>query len=303
MCIGHSTLTFAVLVGRCCYGTGIESFSKLADSIYFTEAATGALIVARYVNSRLAPSRKHGLGVVATASIASTGKATILVESVGTLAGGRATIAGGAAMGAGSCQDKSYGECGPMPWGVNLTCCPGTICEPAQLDQHLPPVCVPITRSTPLSVKLLIPSWAKSPAVRVNGLPSTALPIPGSFLEIKREWAVGDQIEITLPCAVALSRVDDDRAAYRTMYSFVWGDTLLVGIVAPSATISDVLHIPTGVAPDDWVQTAVKRVESAALRFVASASDGSFVELMPLNEVVDERYTVYYNLTDSPAHK
>jgi len=35
----------------CCYGTAIESFSKLADSIYFHDEKSSALIIARLVSS------------------------------------------------------------------------------------------------------------------------------------------------------------------------------------------------------------------------------------------------------------
>ena len=33
------------------------------------------------------------------------------------------------------------------------------------------------------------------------------------------------------------------------------------------------------------------------LRFAADAAGGSKLELMPLNEVVEERYTVYFNIS------
>ncbi|CAA7407967.1 unnamed protein product [Spirodela intermedia] len=37
----------------CCYGTGIESFSKLGDSIYFEDRSTTSLYIAHYVSSSL----------------------------------------------------------------------------------------------------------------------------------------------------------------------------------------------------------------------------------------------------------
>ena len=118
-----------------------------------------------------------------------------------------------------------------------------------------------------------------------------------------RTWRVGDRVDVALPCAVRLSKLDDKRSAYQAMYSFVYGDTLLVGI-APSAGASHALPIPAGVAPEEWVKTAVKRRDGDALRFVVkplgatgSAASAAIISLMPLNEVVEERYTVYYNLT------
>eukprot|EP00966_Prymnesium_polylepis_P105828 2450507-Prymnesium_polylepis.1 len=223
----------------CCYGTGIESFSKLADSIYFTDAATGALIIARYVDSKLTPS-EGGFAVHQTASVAHTGKATIVIDSVGSSTGA-ATAA----------------------------------------------------------LKLLIPSWSASPSVKVNGvaLPAPA-PVPGSFLTLERAWSPGDSVELTLPSEIALSKLDDGREAYRSMYSFVYGETLLVGL-APTHE-GNTVPIPVGASPEEWVKTAVKRVGGeGTLRFVVAGTDAKPVTLMPLNEVVDEVYSVYYNLTNT----
>ena len=72
----------------CCYGTGIESFSKLADSIFWMELkANSALIIARYVPSKLDAAATRGGWVVHVttgaggASLATSGKATITVDA------------------------------------------------------------------------------------------------------------------------------------------------------------------------------------------------------------------------------
>lgn len=218
----------------CCYGTGIESFSKLADSVYYTETATQALVVARYVSSYLRPKRQGGLALHQSASVARTGRATLVVDA---------------------------------------------------------------TPNTSTQLKLLIPSWAVAPSVTLNGAP-TAAPAAASFCVLERVWRVGDTIELTLPAVVRLSKLDDSRAAYGSMYSFVFGDTLLVGLASATGAASAQLPIPSGVAPEAWVQTAVKRT-TGELRFVVTGSDGVAVTLMPLNEVVDEAYSVYYNLTSA----
>ena len=68
---------------------------------------------------------------------------------------------------------------------------------------------------------------------------------------------------------------------------------------AASGRTSNTLAIPEGAVPDEWVKTAVRRVADDALRFEVTGSNAAaaVVSLKPLNEVVEERYTVYYNLT------
>lgn len=225
-------------VWQCCYGTGVESFAKLADAVYFTETATGALIIGRYVHSRLAPIAPSALALRQKADIARTGRATLTIDAASQHRSGQ----GGA-------------------------------------REH--------------TIKLFVPSWAVEPSVRVNGVDAPT-PTPGSFAVLQRAWSVGDQIELTLPCVVRLSPLDDARDAYRRMYSFMYGDTLLVGLVGSA---DPTLLVPADLTPEDWVRTAVKRVEGHDLRFVAAGADAHTIILMPLNEVIDERYTVYFNLT------
>ena len=140
-------------------------------------------------------------------------------------------------------------------------------------------------------LKLLIPKWAVDPSVEVNGVVQPAV-APGSMLVLSRTWRAGDTVALRLPCAVVLAKLDDDRPVYRTTYSFVYGDTLLVGINDGG---DNRIQIPPGMGPQAWVAKSVARAPGR-LRFLAQGL-GRLVELMPLNEVVDETYTVYYNLT------
>jgi DUF1680 family protein len=49
------------------------------------------------------------------------------------------------------------------------------------------------------TLRLRIPAWAAKASVTVNGVPSQAMPKPGSFFELRREWKAGDQVELNLP--------------------------------------------------------------------------------------------------------
>jgi len=49
------------------------------------------------------------------------------------------------------------------------------------------------------TLKLRIPSWVEKPSVKVNGKAIAAEIVPGKYLDVKREWAKGDKIELTFP--------------------------------------------------------------------------------------------------------
>jgi hypothetical protein len=101
-------------------------------------------------------------------------------------------------------------------------------------------------------------------------------------------------VKLVFPAQVKLVALDDRTGLYNSTYSFVYGDTLLVG-VEPTMPADNVLRVPSvdhaGVLK--WV------VRDSAfptkLKFIAHTK-GRDLELMPLNEVVEERYTVYFNL-------
>jgi hypothetical protein len=56
----------------------------------------------------------------------------------------------------------------------------------------------------PFSLKFRIPGWCSHAEVRINGSPVNAEIRAGTFLEIKRMWSSGDQIQLDLPMPVDL---------------------------------------------------------------------------------------------------
>jgi len=54
------------------------------------------------------------------------------------------------------------------------------------------------------ALKLRIPDWAESAAIRVNGKPIGAKAAPASYAEIRRRWRKGDQVELELPMPARL---------------------------------------------------------------------------------------------------
>jgi DUF1680 family protein len=56
----------------------------------------------------------------------------------------------------------------------------------------------------PWALKLRIPAWAERAALKVNGKPAAAK--PGSYATVRRNWSVGDVVELDLPLAVRVVR-------------------------------------------------------------------------------------------------
>jgi DUF1680 family protein len=54
------------------------------------------------------------------------------------------------------------------------------------------------------AVKLRIPGWAESAAIRVNGQALVAKAAPGRYTEIRRRWKKGDFVELELPLPARL---------------------------------------------------------------------------------------------------
>ncbi len=56
----------------------------------------------------------------------------------------------------------------------------------------------------PVGVMLRIPPWAAGAKVRVNGKPGRVKVQPGTYAHVRRRWAPGDEITLTLPMKVRL---------------------------------------------------------------------------------------------------
>jgi DUF1680 family protein len=66
----------------------------------------------------------------------------------------------------------------------------------------------------PFALKLRIPGWARSAAVRINDRPADDTPAPGTYFELRRSWSPGDLIDLDLPMPVEVIEanplVEDD---------------------------------------------------------------------------------------------
>jgi len=65
-------------------------------------------------------------------------------------------------------------------------------------------IAVERTPARAFSIFLRIPGWAEGPRVAVNGEVVDENAAPGQYLEIRRQWSAGDQVELLLPMSVQL---------------------------------------------------------------------------------------------------
>ncbi len=70
-----------------------------------------------------------------------------------------------------------------------------------------------------LEVKLRVPGWVrKGFAVTINGRPQNVDAVPGTYLNLKRDWLPGDRIEISMPFSLRIERTIDDPMVQSLFY-------------------------------------------------------------------------------------
>ena len=150
-----------------------------------------------------------------------------------------------------------------------------------------------------MALYIRVPGWvAGAPSVRINGHGAEISAGPGSYIRIDRTWNSGDRVEMELPMKLHRESMPDDVA----MQAVFYGPLLLAGQFGRDGLTRELVVGPMGPqlklkkAPALAVPTlgAGERLEPGdrALRFRASK-----FELVPFNEVTDQRYTVYWRVS------
>jgi hypothetical protein len=165
------------------------------------------------------------------------------------------------------------------------------------------------------TIHVRIPRWTTQGAqVKINGRPLEAMADPGSYLAIRRTWADGDTIAISLPMELRQEPLPGDE----TISAALYGPLVLAADLGagPADGPMKILHgggtepkdppaaapLPKTAAAADagtgqWVQ-----VDSASdLRFTA-AGESSKYQMMPLYQIADQKYSVYWQ-TQSAGKK
>lgn len=162
------------------------------------------------------------------------------------------------------------------------------------------------------TIHLRIPAWTSTPELKINGRPVDAISDPGSYTAITRTWQDGDTVSLRLPMGLTQEVLLGDDATVAALY----GPMVLAADLGPGPKDgpTKILHgrgtTPPG-APKpnpllaidnahasraaDWIEPASSPTD---LRFKAAA-DGRSLALMPMYQIEDQRYGVYWNRGDS----
>jgi DUF1680 family protein len=171
-------------------------------------------------------------------------------------------------------------------------------------------------------IRLRVPGWLDAaPAVKLNGKALEASAAPGSYLTIRRQWKVGDTIEMPLPMRLRMESMPDEPALQAFLYgplvlagdlgseglteAHITGPNLRVGVAgmeqwgSPLAATNSAPPIPSVEIPtfrstgtiESWVRPADKLL---TFRTTGQKQD---VTLIPLNRLFDRRYSVYWQVS------
>jgi len=145
-----------------------------------------------------------------------------------------------------------------------------------------------------LSLKIRVPGWLElEGSVTLNGEHLTDPVHAGSYFEIQRQWNDGDVVEAFFPPSLRTEPLNDFHSEYNATVAFMYGPLVLAGV-----DIDTDIIVPQG----DTLQPSsfISRNKSCAhLEFVATGRDRETMRMIPLRDVVWEKYAVYFHTAGS----
>jgi uncharacterized protein len=127
---------------------------------------------------------------------------------------------------------------------------------------------------------------------------------PSTYLELDRNWADGDVVEIEFPMSLHIAPAPDDVTVQAAMY----GPLVLavrMGIEGLSASMISgggpdgrdfSMPMPEVSTPDIWLERT-EATRRYPLIFHSKGRGGLVHTLVPLYQIMDERYSVYVKST------
>ncbi len=142
------------------------------------------------------------------------------------------------------------------------------------------------------AVRIRVPGWVRgSPVVRVGGQPVEVSAGPNEWIRLRRFWNPGEALYVEFPKQITARPLPDAPE----MAAFMDGPVVLAGVSTEAFTLPGSVERPEAIlAPVhelewyQWRQGYRTRVAPHGTRF------------LPLYDIRDERYTVYFAITDHP---
>lgn len=165
------------------------------------------------------------------------------------------------------------------------------------------------SRPSPRTIHLRIPRWTTEQArVTINGHPLEAMADPGSYLAIRRTWQEGDTIGLSLPMELSQEPLPGDESVTAALYGpLVLAADLGAGppdgpmrVVHGRPTEPKALPAPAplpklAAASNENTKAWVQVESPAELRF-SVAGEGARYQVMPMYQIGDQRYSVYWQM-------
>jgi DUF1680 family protein len=164
--------------------------------------------------------------------------------------------------------------------------------------------------SKPTALKVRVPYWAtRGVTVAINGQPVTVEATPSTYFALNRDWKAGDVVTVDMPMTLHIDQAPDDKQAQAAMY----GPLVLAVRQGTEGLTTSMIYGGSGPWESDegYPMPVVKLHDAAAqsgdaaiwfervegtkhypLQF-RSKGQGPIHSLVPLNLIMDERYSVY----------
>ena len=165
-------------------------------------------------------------------------------------------------------------------------------------------------RPTEFELRLRVPSWTNGVTLKINGTAQPVTAQPGSYLSIRRQWKVGDRVEMTMPMSLWLCPMPDDANLTAVMY----GPLVLAGELAPADVPQEMVYTtenwfrfpadriaeaPVIVTDQRDPATWIKPVAGKPLTFRTSGvGKPDDVTLVPYHRLWSQKYAIYWRLTE-----
>jgi hypothetical protein len=156
-----------------------------------------------------------------------------------------------------------------------------------------------------MPIRVRIPYWATNGAtIAINGKKQQIAAKPGSYATLDPTWHDGDKITLSLPMGLHAAPTPDDPTVRAAMY----GPVVLAGLLGKQNLSKDKIYGPEGPDEKNTIQVAniqgnasgdsvnwVEPVKGEKLKFKTKGQSTN-VDLAPLNQVMDQRYAVYFKI-------
>ena len=169
-----------------------------------------------------------------------------------------------------------------------------------------------LEKPTRFPLRIRVPWWIDGGSAAINGRRQEAFAAPSSYLVLERTWRDGDYVDVSLPMKLHAAPMPDDPTLVAAMY----GPLVLAGRLGTAGLNAQNLRAgPTKprtvpeysaepvTAPDITGSAAdpaswLRRTPSSRLEF-RTVGQRSELALVPLNEILDERFAVYWRIQPS----